>query len=879
MAKQSFGSWDKYTYSLNDSIKNHALLNLTYKAEKWALIGTWNAAVGPTTSGTYNIEGQFPLGGLIDFEGLKSAVLLSRKPNKNKSWNLSGNDIGRLLDRTIPDPSLLPSGDVNAVVTLLCQKCDVPCSVTGGLPSSVVADARALISATKVADAIVELAQLSGRLAYIDVSSGTLKFADPSEAPPTYTDDDILEYGGDELDLDNYSKGVCVILHRKKSDDEEDDEEDPDDPPGHFFYGTAPPSLSQESFSMEGIFGTRIMPLNLPVSTTTTTSETIQISDTYNDPSSGGGVEGFGSITITTDVTETFEYERGHKVNEGVSPSSDAPHETSYGPSYRDFWDIPRSQEGAPYYNDNTQHREYKWVEAQRTKTTIVTKTMTGPVLNITVRETTVEETLRTFDNNRLLIRETYSSRTTKELVSSSYGNTLPDASLYTPLAPSFDKTQVSVFNRTGGAVIITKTTTANELQEVGSWTPIRVWNNDTKEWEQVMISASNTQDRLRQLVVKGIAFPEFVQHITVEVSKEFIGDNGEVSLKSNSKISDGGSAYVMANGWAQPVQVGPSVDPGSETPEQQELNLIYAAYTAFSSQASSSSVEMSGGSASDDISQSENYDGVTWYWKNIPGGDDWYDPTTGGYAQHGGVCPHYNDKNCNIADIDVIWDYTERKCPNKEGRGWSGCPRALAALENQQSDAKDIQFAPPIVCHSTQYPAAGTYEPVYFRNVYIRDDIPGNTKEERDAAARVIGIQLANNLHKVRSARGWVRTITVPLDLSIHISGSVMSVSHDYKAKRTTLTYRIAGDVPDFLNSNSPQSMAFYIWERENNRNTRSVYGSVLEIISKKKVIVQVGDGEVTCTSNIISLKEGDSVRVSLPAGNRMDGTIEERV
>jgi hypothetical protein len=199
--------------------------------------------------------------------------------------------------------------------------------------------------------------------------------------------------------------------------------------------------------------------------------------------------------------------------------------------------------------------------------------------------------------------------------------------------------------------------------------------------------------------------------------------------------------------------------------------------------------------------------------------------------------------------------------------------------LENQKTGEKDVQFAPPIVCHSTQYPASGTYEPVYFRNVYIRDDIPGNTTAERDAAARAIGIQLANNLLKVRSSRGWVRTVTVPLDLSVHISGSVMSVSHDYKAKRTTLSYRIAGDVPDFLNSNSPQSMAFYIWDRENNRNTRSVYGTVLEILSRRSVRVQVGDGDIMCTSNVISLKEGDSVRVSLPAGNRMDGTIEERV
>lgn len=185
----------------------------------------------------------------------------------------------------------------------------------------------------------------------------------------------------------------------------------------------------------------------------------------------------------------------------------------------------------------------------------------------------------------------------------------------------------------------------------------------------------------------------------------------------------------------------------------------------------------------------------------------------------------------------------------------------------------------PPITCRSTVYPAQGQYEPVYTRNVYLRDDIPGNTPEELEANARAIGVAIANNLLKIKSARGWVRTITIPLDLTKHVDGTIMSVSHDYKAKKTTISYRVDEPVPDFLNSNSPQSMAFYIWERENNRNTRSVYGTVVEIKSKRLVIVQVGDGMISCVSKIISLKVGDSVRVSLPAGNRMDGVIEERM
>jgi hypothetical protein len=875
MAKTTIGEVDVYSYSLTDTIKSHALLELSYSAEKWALIGSWSAKIGPGTGGGYDMS-QFGLGTLLDFEYLKKAVIMTRRPGRNKEWYLTGYDVGRLLDRTIPDPSLLPAGDVNTLVAVLCQKCEVPCSVTGGLAS--VADARAFVTATKVSDAIVELAQISGQLAYIDVSTGTLKFTSATNEAISFTDDQILEDGGVELDLDNYAKGVCVSLYRKKHEDEIEDE-DPDDPPGHYFYGVNPPNLSVENFTGVGVSGTRLMPLNLPLTSTMTTTETANISDTYKDPSSNDPVQSFGQIVITAVTTESFTYDRGHRTNEGVAPNSDAPHNTTYGPSYRDYWDIPRSQEGKPYYNDNTQHREYKWVEESHTKESVITKAMTGPVLDITVRETVIEETRRTFDSNCLMTKETYSKRTTRELISSSYGNTLPDASLYADFAPKFDEVKETVYDRFGDRLTITETVTTNELQEVGGWAAIYKWNSTTGAWERQELDPGGSGQQQRPLTVKGVAFPAWVQHVTVSVDKEFIDSQGNVALRTHSVIKDGGSTYVIAKGWTQTVDADPSMIPGTElTPAQKNEALAHAAYAAFSSQTAEASVDMGGGAPSDNIIQSQEYEGVTWYWKNVPGGDSWYDSATGGYAQSGGVCPHYSDGNCNIADIDVIWSYTDRKCPNREGRGWSGCPRALAALENAKADGKDVQFAPPIVCHSDTYPASGSYEPVYFRNVYIRDDIPGDTKEERDAAAAVIGKTIANNLYAIKSRRGWVRTVTIPMDTSIHITGRVMSVNHNFKTKRTTLSYRVDGEVPDFFNPNSPSSLSVFTWERESNRNTRSVYGEVLEIVSKTKVTVRVGDGEVSCSSNIISLKVGDSVRVSLPAGNRMDGIIEER-
>lgn len=873
MGKQTYPEWDRYTYDLTDVVKGHSLLALSYEAKKWSLIGSWSATIGPKADGSYDLS-QFPLGGLIDFEALEKAVLLSRRMERNKAWRLEGNDIARLLDRTAPDPSLLPSGNVDEVVAALCNKCGVPCDVTGGLPSSVVKDARALVSATKVADIIVELAQLSGKIAYIDTTTGTLKFAENTEGTLNYTDDEILEYGGDELDLDNYAKGVCVILHRKKQEGDEQQEEPP--PPSHHFYGQPLPSLSVETISGDGITGQYIQPIGVPLSLNTTTTEEIGLSEQFSDPTTGDTVPIIGTVTINTSLQETFTYDSGHKPGEGMSPSSGGPVSAGYGITQRDYWDRPRTQENAPFYNENTEHREFKWIEKSHHRVTTVTKSLQSSALNITVRETTIEKTDRIF-SNALLTKETYSRQTRRELVSSSYGDILPDATLYLPPHPDFDEIMVAEYRRSSNLLTVTTTTKTNDLKEVGSWAVVHEWRDN--QWKPVILQSEGNATPLIEMAVKGMAFPEWVQKITVEEDKEFLDSNGNAVIRAHSLVSDDGGSYVAAKGWVGMVAdtIPPPQTPGEEE-EVRKRRLIEAAYNAFSSQSANASVEFTDGAPSDNIIQSYVCDGYTWYWKNIPS-ESWYDPATGQYRQVGGVCPHYSDTKCNIADIDVIWDYTDRKCPNRNGFGWSGCPRALAALENENASQQDIQFMPPITCRSSVYPAQGQYEPVYTRNVYLRDDIPGNTPEELEANARAIGVAIANNLLKIKSARGWVRTITVPLDLTKHVDGTIMSVSHDYKAKKTTISYRVDAPVPDFLNSNSPQSMAFYIWERENNRNTRSVYGTVVEIKSKQLVVVQVGDGMISCVSKIISLKVGDSVRVSLPAGNRMDGVIEERM
>lgn len=138
----------------------------------------------------------------------------------------------------------------------------------------------------------------------------------------------------------------------------------------------------------------------------------------------------------------------------------------------------------------------------------------------------------------------------------------------------------------------------------------------------------------------------------------------------------------------------------------------------------------------------------------------------------------------------------------------------------------------------------------------------------------------MAANLLKIYGARGLRRTVSIPLDLSLHIDDTIVGLTHNYKDKRTQVVYRVSGDIPDFLNPISAASQSFFISEQERRRNTRSVNGKVIEIDTEtKRVMVQVGTALIECTSRLILVGIGDSVLVNLPAGNQMDGCIVERL
>jgi hypothetical protein len=821
MAEMGF---DIHDYSLTDTIKGHDIISLTHSVDNWNLIGQFDAEIGPQTDGTYDMS-QFPLGKTLDFQYLKKAVLMSYRPNQDVRYSLSGHDAGRLLDRVCPAPSGIPTGGANSVIVWLANQCGVTVTGTGGLTGI---DARALITSDKVIDVIIELCQLSGILPYIG-QDGSLNLVSPTIYNVDYPTNQILRDEGMELDLDNCAKGVCVVLYRRKKTDKEDDDSTPGGP---YTEGQTPGAYpTTRTVTAGGVTYTYYDPLGIPIKVEGVSDDTITLE---------GGLN--GAIRIATKSVENYDYDLDSST----------------------YWDSPPNIAMANY-QDNQEHRVYTWKMTDYSKTQEVSKYMSGTV-NLSVKETTTETLHRDYDFDERLKSETYEKKTEVAAISGA----LPVLEGAPEYSAPFDEKYTTTYSRhMGGSIdfwdylkIVTVRRTY-EQEEIGSFPGVKKWDESSEQYVQDTWVYGDSGPL--PLTVKGESFVAWVEHITTETVFEFMDSEGNVKIRVRSAIPDGGSTFRNAKGWLPAVK-------NDDSEEDAIVKRIQQYYEAFSEHGAVTDFEADvDGAPADETISTLDLPGMRMYYGSggISDSEDWYNPATGGYTSYQGVCPHYSNGDCGIYDISVVWYYDERKCPNQYGRRWRNCPRAKGALEQANAENKNVQFEKPILCYAGNINSGM----VYTRNVYIRDFIT-------EAQAQTLGNEIAANLLILRGSRGWRRTITIPLDPSLHIDGTIVSIAHDYKEKTSTIKYRVDGDIPDFLNPNSIASLSYYVWNRENNRNTRTVFGEVIGInTSTKRITVQVGTDVIECSTNIVQVDIGDVVIVSLPAGNRMDGTIQERV
>ena len=139
-------------YSLDDSKNGGKITAFSYSHSLNELCGSWSATVA---------GGSFTAGENISFSNVMTNGIISRaKKDSSGLWHVEGYDAGIKLMRSTPAIEDLPEGNARGVLQSLADFCDIPLYMTrNGLSGF---NVRSLISASTCAEAVLEIALLSG---------------------------------------------------------------------------------------------------------------------------------------------------------------------------------------------------------------------------------------------------------------------------------------------------------------------------------------------------------------------------------------------------------------------------------------------------------------------------------------------------------------------------------------------------------------------------------------------------------------------------------------------------------------------------------------------------------------------------------------------
>lgn len=770
-----------FTYSPDGSIGGLKILSYSYSRDASSLAGKWTLILG---SGDLPFE----VGDTVTLAGMAGGLVTSCARGDNGEWTVAGSDKGIFLQKTAPDMDDITEGGSLAVISALAGLCGLTVIGSGGLTGF---NARSLISSNTCAEAVQELAQLSGKIAYID-NSGRLVLASPETAVPSF--ETVLSGGGESLDLDSYATGATVIVQRRRESDAESS--------GGVklvWVGSTPSGiLSTETFS-----GTEVL--------------------------ADGGFSYEAEVYKQLGIPKRVYYsiETGNMIKT---------HEAVYEYDTDSFTEMRGDQE----------YRIFEWAMLSEVLTTTVTGEFPASDGTLVYLEETITKTMtRSYDLDGRIDTEHEESITTR-FASGAGGMTIP-------AAPPFDfridrKYGYSIFD---DSRVMTEVEQRYEKRSLSRLVP--VIDANTNEHLTVTLPGG-----IRYVLLPQTEFDDWILIQTTRTVHEVMKD-GECVVRASAEHTDDGAGYLLANGYTLPDDL-----------EDPTVGDAEKAFVALSMKAGYSEVEIlpGGSSLGGDrqrvelpgrrrvyVARESGMEGMeSWYW------DGSYVPSK--------ICPHYSAGTCGIADIEVVGGtLSGDRCPYR-GLNWTGCERAESALERARGEEENRKLLEtPVIC------TAGGGEVWISREIYIDDIVT-------DEQAETIGNQIAANILASKGGiRGICRTVTIPLDASIHPTGVITSVSHDWKALHSTVTYRVDKAVPDILIPNTVSSAAAMVADRENSRRQRGYVGRVLTVDDSGIITVLVANRAVRCTTRLRYVAVNDTVLISMPGGSRGFGMVVERL
>ena len=478
-------------FNLNAEKNGGKIVAFNYSRSLNELVGSWSAKIA---------NGSFTAGDFISFEGaMKDGIITKTYKDHTGMWHLEGKDAGVKLIITTPEISSLPKGDAQTVIQHLADLCGLELVMQRnelGSERNAEFNVRSLISGSTCLEAILELAMMSGCIAFID-NDGKLNVSEPSTQTPNFQD--IINDSESELDLDGYASHVVINLSRRKNEEDENDEER--------YIGTTP-STSTHDETVSGRlpnFGsysvTTLMPFNVV--------KRVETSMTYDN--------------ITVKTKEEHEYDYRHKT----------------------VWrgKEEKKEEGNQEEEGKQEYVLFAFIEEGYE----LTKEITGNYGDeITFKETTTEKMDRDFvslndelnppedwknENLTVMDKETIERKTTRE------GGKTPKDDM-PDYAPEFDSKTTRKFKYNRDSRTCEEEEISYEMRQVGSISPVKV------NGELIPHFLFNST-----LAIQTHKTPEWVPVKTKRIYYEKLDDDGNCEVSTRTEYSDDGAEWLIEHG------------------------------------------------------------------------------------------------------------------------------------------------------------------------------------------------------------------------------------------------------------------------------------------------------------------------------------------
>ena len=254
--------------------------------------------------------------------------------------------------------------------------------------------------------------------------------------------------------------------------------------------------------------------------------------------------------------------------------------------------------------------------------------------------------------------------------------------------------------------------------------------------------------------------------------------------------------------------------------------------------------------------------DAKTWEELRIPGrrmvGGSSSPSGTGSNLPTTGDCPYFDSStgDCYVYNVAGSGEDCLHSSDTTPPSGWTTCIRYEYMRDTAATGYAAGLLEKPVIGTAGSGKIWAEVS-VYFDEVFS------------DGVAQTAANLFASNVLDISQAgKGITESLTFPLNSSLEPNGELISVAHDFKGLKTTVTYATDATVPECMLMRQASSVASAI--QQNNRYGQEVPG-IVQLVDDEDISVLVRGQPIMCRSRVGNVGAGCAVLVYLPRVPRM--------